>query len=258
MDPSICQYSVKDQFDNNVRHYLGASQMADSKLLDLIVQYARPRPEDKVLDVACGAGFLTCALARLVAKAEGVDLSGAMLREADSHARSLGIVNTAFRQADSAALPFENQTFNIVTCKLALHYFPDPGRAIGEMKRVVRRGGRIVLIDRVSSENRQHQEYHNRIEMLRTPAKNRIYATSEITQLLEQQGLTLERIADYEQYQEVDEWLETTGAPEENQRRARELLLRSLVDDLAGLKLFSVDGRLKLTHRIVIIVAGKD
>lgn len=258
MESSFNPLSVKDQFDNNVQHYLGASQMADSELLDLIVQHARPQPEDQVLDVACGAGFLTCALARLVKRAEGVDLSGAMLREAGNHARSLGLVNTSFQQADSASLPFKEQAFDIVTCKLALHYFPDPDRAIGEMKRVVKRGGRIVLIDRVSSENRQHQEYHNNIEMLRTPAKNKIYSASGIVCLLEQQGLTLERVVDYEQYQDVDEWLETTGAPEENQNRARELLLRSLADDSAGLKLFSVDGRLKLTHRIVIIAADRD
>ncbi|MFZ4855632.1 MAG: class I SAM-dependent methyltransferase [Desulfuromonadaceae bacterium] len=257
MEPSFSPLSVKDQFDNNVLHYLGASQMADSELLDLIVQCARPQPEDQVLDVACGAGFLTCALARLVKRAEGIDLSGAMLREAGNHARSLWLSNVGFHQGDSAALPFGEQAFDIVTCKLALHYFPDPDRAIGEMKRVVKRGGRIVLIDRVSSEIRQHQEYHNRIEMLRTPSKNRIYSASEIVSLLEQQGLTLEHIAEYEQYQDVDEWLETTGAPEENQSRARELLFRSLTDDLAGLKLFAVDSRLKLTHRIVIIVAGR-
>lgn len=258
METSFSPLSVKDQFDRNARHYLGTSQMADSELLDLIVQCARPHPEDRVLDVACGAGFLTCALARRVERAEGVDLSGAMLKEAGNHARSLGLSNTGFRQGDSAALPFENQSFDIVTCKLALHYFPDPDRAIGEMKRVVKPGGRIVLIDRVSSENRHHQEYHNRIELLRTPAKNRVHSTAEIVCLLANQGLTLERIVDYEQYQDVDEWLETTGASEENQIRARELLLRSLTDDLAGIKLYSAKGRLNLTHRIAVIVARRD
>jgi ubiquinone/menaquinone biosynthesis C-methylase UbiE len=249
--------AVQEQFDSCAHHYLGSSQMADAELLELIVRLAAPQPVDQVLDVACGAGFLVSAFARHAARIEGVDLSGTMLKEAEQHARMLGHANTAFRKADSAALPFEDQTFTIVTCKLALHYFPDPGHSIAEMKRVLKPGGRIVMVDRVSSESHLQQEYHNRIEKLRTPSKTKVYATSEIRSLLEQQGLEIEHVRDYEQFQDVDEWLQTTGMSEDNQRNARALLLRSLIDDQAGLNLFSVSGRLKMTHRTVIMVAGK-
>jgi ubiquinone/menaquinone biosynthesis C-methylase UbiE len=255
MDHELILQSTRVLFDHCAHHYLQTSQMADTDLLDLIVRLARPQAGDQALDVACGAGFLASTLAHLVARVEGVDLSGVMLREAERHARSLGLVNTGFQQSDSATLPFGDQVFDIVTCKLALHYFPDPDRSIAEMRRVLRPGGRLVVIDRVSSENRPQQEYHNHIEKLRTPSKIKVYAPSEIRHLIEQQGLVLEQYKDYEQYQDVDEWLQTTGAAEEGQQQARELLQKSISDDLAGLKLFSVNNRLKMTHCTVIMVA---
>jgi ubiquinone/menaquinone biosynthesis C-methylase UbiE len=256
MDSTSLSHAVQHQFDSCAHHYLGTSPMADKGLLDLIVQLARPEPGDTSLDVACGAGFLVSAFARLVERSEGVDLSSVMLREAENHAGSLGLDNASFRQADSASLPFEDRIFDIVTCKLALHYFPDPGRSIKEMKRVLKQDGRIVLIDRVSTENRPQQEYHNLIEKLRTPSKVKVYSPIEIKDLLEAQGLVLESIREYEQHQDVDEWLQSTGAPEVHQCHARELLQRSLNDDLAGLNLISVSGRLQMSHRTVIMVAG--
>lgn len=249
--------SVQEQFDRCASHYLHDSPMADRKLLDLLTQSAEPQPSHHVLDVACGAGFLVCAFAPFVRKAVGVDLSTAMLRAAERNAIDLDLANTVFRQADGETLPFADETFDIVSCKLALHYFPNPARVIAEMKRVARRGGRIVMVDRVASEDRQKQEYHNRIEKLRTPSKIKVYAPSEIVGLMDEEGMAIERCQRYEQYEDVEDWLATTGAPEESRQRAWELLHDSVEENLAGLKLFFDRERLMMTHDTAVFVARR-
>ena len=248
---------VQEQFDRCASHYLHDSPMADRKLLDLITQSAEPQPSHHVLDVACGAGFLVCAFAPLVRRVVGVDLSASMLREAEKIAIDFGWANTDFYQADGETLPFADEVFDIVSCKLALHYFPHPARVIAEMKRVARRGGRIVMVDRVASEDGQKQEYHNRIEKLRTPTKKKVYAPSEIVGLMEGEGMAIELFHRYEQHEDVEEWLATTGAAEENRQRARELLLNSVEENLAGLKLFFDRERLMMTHDTAVFVASR-
>ncbi|MBI1921026.1 MAG: class I SAM-dependent methyltransferase [Geobacter sp.] len=249
--------TVQEQFNRCARHYLENSPMADRVLLELIVRLAKARPEDHTLDVACGAGFLVNEFAPVVRTAVGVDLSPAMLAAARNAAIVLGLANTGFELADGEELPFPDESFDIVTCKLALHYFPDPGRAIGEMKRVAKSGARLVLIDRVASKDGEKQEYHNRIEKLRTPSKVKVYSPTEIQALLAAQGLPLVGIHHYEQQQDFEEWLETTGAGHDNRQHARELMLRSLEEDLAGLKVRWEGGRVMMTHSTAIFVARK-
>lgn len=258
MDLHSLKMSVQEQFNSCAQFYTTGSQMADHELLELIVRLAEPQAEDQALDVACGAGFLVCGLARSARRAVGVDLSQAMLAEAVQHAISRGLANTGFQHADGETLPYPDETFDIVTCKLALHYFPNPMRLIGEMQRVAKRGGRLMLIDRVASEDRRKREYHNHIEKLRTPSKVKVYATSEIVEMLEHQGLTIDIIQYYEQTQDVDDWLKSTGASPLSRQRARELLMQSLAGDLTGLKLRCEGERLLLPHLTAIIRAKKD
>ncbi|WP_243375247.1 class I SAM-dependent methyltransferase [Geotalea sp. SG265] len=255
MDDHAIKESVQQQFDSVAHHYLSNSPMAEVGLLDLIVDLAAPRPEHCSLDVACGAGLLVCCFAPLVASATGVDLSRSMLTAAEQESKRQGLVNASFHLADSEALPFADHSFDIVTCKLAFHYFPDPQRAIREMKRVAKPDGRIVLIDRVAAEDFHTRELHNRIEKLRTPSKVKVYARSEIQSMMEREDLTVLDINRYEQYQDVDEWLATTGAPSIYQQMARDLIVQSLETDREGLGLFRRDGRLTMTHSTAVFVA---
>lgn len=71
------------------------------------------------------------------------------------------------------------------------------------------------------------------------------------------QGGGIEQIQLYEQFQDVDEWIRTTGAPLENQAAVRKLMLDSMKDDLAGLKLWQEGERLVMAHATVIVIARK-
>src|SRR5262249_55564706 len=113
-----------------------------------------------------------------------------MLREAGK-TLGLGAAHDHLLVADAASLPFASDTFDLVTCKLAFHYFPEPEPTIKEMVRVRRRSGMIALIDRVASNDPEQQAAQNRLEKVRTPSKVRVYAESEVTGLLQSAGLTV-------------------------------------------------------------------
>jgi ubiquinone/menaquinone biosynthesis C-methylase UbiE len=116
--------------------------------------------------VACGAGFLACAFAPSARWVYGIDLSRRMVHEALILARTRGRHNTAFYQVDAEALPFGPDVYDLITSKLAFHYFPHPRLAIAEMVRVAIPQARVVLIDHVSLEDPGQRAYQNRLDKL--------------------------------------------------------------------------------------------
>jgi len=109
------------------------------------VAMVRPSPADLVLDVACGTGDLAEALVRAgVRRAVGCDFSLGMLRRASSAATASAVWWCA---ADALAIPFASETFDIVACAFGLRNFQDPSRGLEEMRRVLRVGGRVAILE---------------------------------------------------------------------------------------------------------------
>ncbi|MGH2617942.1 MAG: methyltransferase domain-containing protein [Thermomicrobiales bacterium] len=105
------------------------------------------RAGDRVLDVGCGSGDDVQALARIVGptgKATGIDLSETMVAQA--RARSEGLqLPVEFQSGDIGRLDFPDGVFAAARADRVLHHLDDPGRALREMARVVRPGGRVVV-----------------------------------------------------------------------------------------------------------------
>jgi ubiquinone/menaquinone biosynthesis C-methylase UbiE len=105
-----------------------------------------------VLEVAVGTGLnLPCYPSGT--RLTGIDFSPAMLAIAQDRARELGLA-ADLREASADALPFPDASFDTVVCTVSLWNIPDDRAAIGEMFRVLRPGGRLVLLDHVASDRR--------------------------------------------------------------------------------------------------------
>jgi ubiquinone/menaquinone biosynthesis C-methylase UbiE len=185
----------------------------------------------------------------------GIDLSRRMLHEAYTRAQTLGRHNTAFCQADAEALPFSHDAFDLVTCKLAFHYFPHPPLALAEMVRVATHEGRVVLIDRLSSEDPEQRAYQNRLEKLRTPSKTYVYSESQLVAALADIGLVVEAQARYAEEMEVHEWLRSAGPDEETARTI--LAMLTAEGDPAGLQIRRQGHQLLMTHQTCVLVARR-
>lgn len=101
---------------------------------------------DTVLDMGCGTGRFTIPLAKIAKNVNGLDLSAAMLAKAREKAEQQH-VNITFHEADMASMPFENGTFDVVTCMLALMHIPLEKRqkVFLEASRVLKPGGRMLI-----------------------------------------------------------------------------------------------------------------
>jgi SAM-dependent methyltransferase len=95
------------------------------------------------LDVACGTGFVTRALAQKMPLVYGIDISMGMLEQATEYARQRGIGNIHFAHSRAERLPFPDSLFDGVTCSGALHTFQDTVEALKEMARVMKSGARL-------------------------------------------------------------------------------------------------------------------
>ena len=106
------------------------------------------KPGDRVLDIACGTGLATLPAARAVGpdgRVVGTDLSQEMVNRAADEARALGIGHATFERMDAEDLQLPPESFDVALCALGLMYVPDPLKALTEMHRVLRPGGRAVV-----------------------------------------------------------------------------------------------------------------
>jgi ubiquinone/menaquinone biosynthesis C-methylase UbiE len=147
MDARLQKRVQRYGWDKAAAHYERSWQAqlepAQSALLDM----ASLRQGECVLDVACGTGLVTLRAANAVApggEVLGTDISEEMVATARKLARSRGTANCRFQRMDAEGLALEDGTFDVALCALGLMYAPDPERAVTEMHRVVKHGGRAV------------------------------------------------------------------------------------------------------------------
>jgi ubiquinone/menaquinone biosynthesis C-methylase UbiE len=107
------------------------------------------RAGDRALDAGCASGLLTRLMASIAAPGEvvGVDLSEDRIAQARARAAELGTAGVAFERGDLYALPFPDAHFDLAFSRYTFEYLTDPAKALRELKRVTRPGGRVVVAD---------------------------------------------------------------------------------------------------------------
>ncbi len=100
-----------------------------------------------VADIGCGTGFLLLAVAPLVRKAVGIDISSEMLRVARRKARERGLKNIDFIQSEMDDIPLKNGILDGLTASMVLHHAPDPASTAKEWARIVKSGGKISVVE---------------------------------------------------------------------------------------------------------------
>jgi ubiquinone/menaquinone biosynthesis C-methylase UbiE len=249
---------VRESFTTQARAFASNPWVSDEQRIQRLVSAARLNGTESVLDIATGPGYIAEAFAREAREVVGVDLTEAMLAIARERIGERGVKNISFRTGDAQSLPFEAQEFDVVVCRLALHHVQQPGKVLGEMSRVCRRGGTVLVEDIFASEHPARAAYQDRWEILRDPSHVRALPLSELLYLFRDAGLETETVMTADDLRpEVERWLATTKVAPEKAAEIRELLEDDLQRDLSGTRPFrDATGELFI-HARTVILAGR-
>jgi ubiquinone/menaquinone biosynthesis C-methylase UbiE len=181
----------RERFNQYAAGYVTSRTHAKGTDLDRLVAIANPRPDWHVLDIATGGGHTALKFAPHVAHVVATDLTPNMLQAARQNITGKDIENVTFEIADAEDLPFENEKFDLVTCRIAPHHFPNIGAFVHESTRVLTQGGLLLVQDQVLPEDTATAAYVNGFEKHRDPSHNFALTEERWRHIFEDAGLTV-------------------------------------------------------------------
>lgn len=200
-------------FDDHASAYVDSPVHREGADLEQLASWCADA--ERVLDVATGAGHTAGALLEAgVSAVVAADASPAMVATAlEEYPGLRGAV------ADAERLPFADDAFDAVTCRIAAHHFPNPDRFVGEVARVLAPGGTVALEDNVAPPDGSLDDFLNGVERLRDPTHVRSYTDREWRSWFADAGLDVEETQLVKKTLEYEPWVETLEVPPERRER---------------------------------------
>ena len=181
------------RFNRFAERYVNAAQLGGTDEPRALVEMARVAPTDRVLDIATGGGHTALAFAPHAAAVCAHELALGMLNAARIYLDSKG-APASYVAGDAESLPFADSSFDIVSCRIAQHHFPDVFRFMQECARVLRPGGRLVQQDQVAPDEDRAGRYLDSFERLRDPSHVRVNSEAEWRGLYLDVGLSVDEV----------------------------------------------------------------
>ncbi|QKK23076.1 ArsR/SmtB family transcription factor [Rhizobium hidalgonense] len=175
---------------------------ADEEVDAAVIRLLGSQPIDSLLDLGTGTGRILELLSGLYRRAIGVDASRDMLSVARANLDKSRITKATVRHADILNLPFEGQDFDLVTIHQVLHFFDQPEIAIAEAARMLRPGGRLVVIDLAPHTLEYLRDEHAHVRLG--------FSHQAISDWLHRAGLDVEQVVDLHPGQQSGQGLTVT------------------------------------------------
>jgi ubiquinone/menaquinone biosynthesis C-methylase UbiE len=215
---------VQEQFGKTAAHYLTSKPHAKGKSLERLVELTSPQKGWSVLDVATGGGHVAYTFAPHVARVWATDITQEMLDQVKAEAGKRGLANVRTTYAKAEALPFEDASFDIVTCRIAPHHFDSIPEFLAEVHRVLKPSGTLALVDNVVPAG-SVGDYINAFERLRDPSHLRAWTMDEWRKALGAAKLSIEHEEQIYKTMEFKSWASRHDA-------TMQALLRSMLAEV--------------------------
>lgn len=244
----------REQFGKQAPAYARLTREAGSDAFAWLISALAVTSSDRVLDVGCGPGRMTLALARVAAQATGIDLTPEMLEQARAAQAEQKVANVDWRLGDTLPLPFADGSFSIVVTQATFHHLADPQAVLAEMARVCAPGGRIAVID--MTPDAAKAAAFDQVERLRDPSHVRTLTLDELRGL--GRDLPLEETAFRQTATSLSAEMVLTSScpPPENLERVRALYREDAASgaDRLGMRLREENGQLLATYPMSSVV----
>lgn len=250
---------VQKQFgeENTVNAYATSDVHARGESLALLAELITPQPDWQALDVATGAGHTALLFAPRVERVIATDITEGMLSKAAELAQARGLTNLQTKTADAEALPFDDASFELLTCRLGFHHFPNPRQAVGEFARVLKPGGFLGFSDNIVVQDAAAAGYYNAYEKLRDPSHHWVFPLAELRTMFEEAGLTIVAQRQLSKEFEFHKWADRQRVSEADKEKLLDMM-RQVPETLA--RLFAprwTDGTMYFTLHEVVLIARR-
>jgi SAM-dependent methyltransferase len=199
---------VKEEFERVAELF---SRRSAGRFDDLgAVEFARTNPGERVIEVAGGTGNFISAFSEVTDDLTIVDLTEGMLRVAHKHHPSMKLV-----VADAARLPLRSGSVDLATSAQAFHHIYEPVPVVMEMRRVVRKDGRVLIVDQVTTEKYEEIEALMELESLRDPSHAASRPPSALRLIVRAGGLEIVDEKIHVDEQRLSSWMWPVEFPQE-------------------------------------------
>jgi ubiquinone/menaquinone biosynthesis C-methylase UbiE len=258
MDLDDIQLAARDQFERQSARYGKGHILQNVQDVEEALQ-SIPLPScAKALDVATGAGHTGLFLAQRGMDVTLADIAQSMLDKAAQAALERGLsVRTSLHPAER--FPYPDQSFDLVTCRVAAHHFSLPERFIAETARALKPGGWFLLIDgSVPDGNPEAEAWMHAVEKLRDPSHNRFLTPRTWSAFCQSCGLDVRvcRLVPFKQ-PDLNWYFETAATPDPNRIKVLELVARAPQSARALFQIGEEQGRIIWWWQRLTLIATK-
>ena len=202
----------RERYAQFAEGYVSSETHASGSDLDRLLAIAQPQRHWQALDIATGGGHTALKFAPHVAHVVASDITARMLKKAREFiVERQDRANVSFEAADAENLPFEDARFDLVTCRIAPHHFPDAQRFLHECARVLKVGGMLMLQDHVLPQEEESARYVDAFERLRDPSHHRAFNADEWKAMCRLAGILVETSEQYVKRHDFLPWVQRQG-----------------------------------------------
>ena len=248
---------TREEFTRQADRFAASMAVNDEERARRFADAAGENGRGRVLDVACGPGITTAALARNAREVVAFDLTAHMLDRARQRCSKAGLSNVTFQEGDATALPFSDGHFDAVATRLSIHHFQEPQRVVAEMFRVLKRGGSCVIADCISVEDAEQSALHNALEIWRDPSHVRMLPRTELVSLIEGAGFAVTAQSSWDTPRRMEEWFNIVSDPARVGPLRRVMRALARTGDPGGMDLTPIGDDVGFVHRWHMIAARK-
>ena len=227
MNQKNSKEEVQKQFGKNATHYVTSKTHAKGQDLHKLMDIAEMNGKELVLDIATGGGHVANALASKVDKVIALDLTSEILKVAKGFIDSNGHSNVEFVRGDAEQLPFKDESFDVITCRIAAHHFPNPRSFVKEVFRTLKNNGTFLFIDNVAPEKDELDAFYNAVEKDRDYSHFRAWKKTEWIKMMEEVGFELEELHSFRKTFIFDVWAKMMNLSGENQHKLSAFMMQS-------------------------------